>query len=62
MADRSGRVVRYALNWFYDRYQLPMFIVENGFGAYNKLEDNEIHEAYRIDYLREHIAEMVQSS
>ncbi|EBS4177542.1 6-phospho-beta-glucosidase, partial [Salmonella enterica subsp. enterica serovar Bovismorbificans] len=25
--------LRYSLNWFWDRYQLPMFIVENGFGA-----------------------------
>ena len=53
--------MRYALNWFYDRYQLPMFIVENGFGAYDKLEDDEIHDAYRIDYLRAHIAEMVKA-
>lgn len=53
--------LRYALNWFYDRYQLPMFIVENGFGAYDKIEDGEIHDAYRIDYLRAHIDEMVKA-
>lgn len=53
--------LRYALNWFYDRYQLPMFIVENGFGAYDKLEDGEIHDAYRIDYLRAHIAEIIKA-
>ena len=33
----------------------------NGFGAYDKLEDNEVHDAYRIDYLRAHIAEMVKA-
>ncbi len=48
--------LRYSLNWFYDRYRLPMFIVENGFGAYDKVEeDGAIHDDYRIEYLRAHI-------
>ena len=51
--------LRYALNWFYDRYRLPMFIVENGFGAIDiKEEDGSCHDPYRIDYLRKHIIEM----
>lgn len=51
--------LRYSLNLFYDRYQLPLMIVENGLGAYDKVEDDgSIHDPYRIDYLREHIAEM----
>lgn len=51
--------LRYALNTLYDRYQLPLMIVENGLGAEDKVEENgEIHDAYRIDYLREHIKEM----
>ncbi|GMA69015.1 6-phospho-beta-glucosidase [Leuconostoc litchii] len=51
--------LRYALNWFTDKYHLPLFIVENGFGAYDKRDaDGQIHDAYRIDYLREHIRQM----
>lgn len=51
--------LRYSMNWMYDRYGLPLFIVENGFGAYDKTEkDNRIHDDYRIDYLRAHIGAM----
>ena len=51
--------LRYALNWFTDRYHLPLFIVENGLGAYDKVEnDGSIHDTYRIDYLRKHIEQM----
>lgn len=51
--------LRYVLNLLYDRYGLPLFIVENGFGAYDKVEeDGSIHDFYRIEYLREHIREM----
>lgn len=48
--------LRYTLNRLYDRYQLPLFIVENGFGAIDELEaDLTIHDSERIDYLRKHI-------
>ncbi len=50
--------LRYSLNLLYQRYHKPIFIVENGFGAYDKLEDGEVHDTYRIDYLRWHIVEM----
>ena len=51
--------LRYALNWFADKYRVPLFIVENGFGAYDKVEeDGSIHDPYRIDYLRAHIEVM----
>lgn len=51
--------LRYALNWFTDRYGLPQFIVENGFGAYDKKEaDGSVHDPYRVDYLRAHIEQM----
>ena len=51
--------LRYTLNWLYDRYQLPTFIVENGFGAIDVLEDsNQVHDQYRINYLKEHIEQM----
>ena len=54
--------LRYTLNEIYDRYQLPMMVVENGLGAYDKLEeDGTIHDSYRIDYLRQHIAQMEEA-
>ncbi len=46
----------------YDRYQIPLFIVENGLGAKDVVEeDGAIHDPYRIDYLRDHIKEMEQA-
>lgn len=51
--------MRYYLNEVYDRYQLPVMIVENGLGAEDVMEnDGSIHDPYRIDYLREHIRQM----
>lgn len=51
--------LRYSMNWFTDMYHLPLFIVENGFGAYDQVEaDGSIHDDYRIAYLRDHISEM----
>lgn len=50
--------LRYVLSWFYDRYELPMMIVENGFGAYDKKIDGEVDDQYRIDYLGSHIKAM----
>ncbi|RAS85701.1 glycoside hydrolase family 1 protein [Priestia endophytica] len=48
--------LRISLNQLYDRYQKPLFIVENGLGAYDKVEeDGSIEDDYRINYLREHI-------
>ena len=47
------------LNQYWDRYQVPLMIGENGFGMVDKLEDdNTVHDQYHIDYLREHIKEM----
>ena len=51
--------LRYSLNIFYERYELPLFIVENGFGAIDiKEEDGSCHDPYRIEYLKAHIEEM----
>lgn len=51
--------LRYTLNQLYDRYQVPLMIVENGLGAADIVEENnQIHDEYRIHYLREHIKEM----
>ena len=55
--DPTG--LRITLNTLYDRYQKPLFIVENGMGAVDKVEeDGSIHDPYRIDYLRAHIDAM----
>jgi 6-phospho-beta-glucosidase len=54
--------LRYALNWFTERYDQPLMIVENGFGAYDKVgEDGMVDDSYRIDYLREHIKCMMDA-
>ena len=52
--------LRTTLNELYDKYQLPLFIVENGLGAVDTVEeDGSIHDSYRIAYLREHIKAMI---
>ena len=54
--------LRYALNEIYGRYQIPLMVVENGLGAYDvKGEDGKVHDSYRIDYLRDHIAQMAEA-
>ena len=54
--------LRITLNALYDRYQKPLFIVENGLGAKDEIEeDGTIQDDYRIDYLREHIKAMEQA-
>ena len=51
--------LRYSLNEIWDRYQLPVFVVENGLGAYDRIdEDGKVRDDYRIDYLSQHIREM----
>lgn len=51
--------LRITLNSLYDRYQKPLFIVENGLGAVDEVkEDGSIQDDYRIEYLREHIKAM----
>lgn len=48
--------LRITMNMLYDRYQKPLFIVENGLGAKDVLTENgEVIDDYRIDYLRAHI-------
>ena len=58
--------LRITLNSLYDRYQKPLFIVENGLGAKDELiEDEEgnltVNDDYRIEYLREHIKALKQA-
>jgi len=54
--DEQG--LRLVLNDLYDRYQKPLFIVENGLGAADVFENETVEDDYRIDYLRRHISEM----
>lgn len=53
--------LRITLNTLYDRYQKPLFIVENGLGAKDELIDGTVYDDYRIDYLREHIKAMQEA-
>lgn len=57
--------LRYTLETLYDRYRIPLMVVENGLGARDELVDDAsapdgktVHDDYRIDYLRRHVAEM----
>lgn len=48
--------LRYTLNELYDRYQIPLFVVENGLGQVDELgPDGKVHDDYRIDYIRRHV-------
>ncbi len=54
--------LRYALNVYWDRYQKPIYITENGLGAYDKVEeDGSIHDPYRVEYLKAHIEQMKEA-
>lgn len=54
--------LRVSLNEFWDRYRVPLFIVENGLGAADQLTaDGKVHDEYRIDYLRLHIEQMKEA-
>ncbi len=53
--------LRTLLNEFYDRYQKPIYITENGIGCYDKLEDGKIHDPYRVEYYREHFKQMKEA-
>lgn len=51
--------LRVVLNQIYDRYHVPLFVVENGLGAEDIVEeDGSINDDYRIDYLKEHLQAM----
>ncbi|SHN23451.1 6-phospho-beta-glucosidase [Gracilibacillus kekensis] len=53
---------RITANQLNDRYQKPLFVVENGLGAIDQFgQDKEINDEYRIAYLREHIKQMEEA-
>ncbi|CRY15446.1 6-phospho-beta-glucosidase [Yersinia enterocolitica] len=54
--------LRVTMNMMYDRYQKPLFLVENGLGAKDEINPlGEIEDDYRISYLREHIKAMAEA-
>jgi 6-phospho-beta-glucosidase len=56
LIDPKG--LRILLNFLHDRYQKPLFIVENGLGARDQTNSNgEIQDDYRIDYLNDHLVQ-----
>lgn len=56
LIDPKG--LRILLNFLHDRYQKPLFIVENGLGARDEVDENgEIIDDYRIAYLNEHLVQ-----
>ena len=58
--DAKG--LRYTLNEIYDRYGIPLMVVENGLGAFDERKaDGSVDDDYRIDYLRKHIAQMEEA-
>lgn len=50
--------LRYLLNVYWDRWQKPIFIAENGLGTFDELTDNQVHDSYRISYLEAHLKEI----
>ena len=54
--------LRSTMNTLYDRYQKPLFIVENGLGAVDKVEeDGSIQDDYRIAFLKDHLRAMMEA-
>ena len=54
--------LRYVMNRLYERYEKPLFIVENGLGFDDVKEiDGSVHDEYRIDYLKKHIIAMKEA-
>jgi 6-phospho-beta-glucosidase len=58
--------LRYILNTLYDRYEKPLFIVENGLGAVDQLIVDEnrnktVNDDYRIEYLNDHLVQVAET-
>lgn len=59
MIDPLG--FRTTINSIWDRYQKPLFVVENGLGAQDEVVEGQVHDDYRIAYLESHIKAMLDS-
>ena len=57
--DPTG--LQYSLEMIYDRYRRPIMVVENGLGAFDTVEDGQIHDDYRINYFKPHIEAMANA-
>ena len=57
--DATG--LRYTLNELYDRYQLPIYITENGSGFYDEFTEGMVHDDYRIDFYKKHLQAMKEA-
>ena len=58
--DPTG--LRITLRQLYDRYEMPIYIVENGFGYNDQINaDGQIIDDYRIDYLKEHLKQVLEA-
>ncbi|MCP1770567.1 glycoside hydrolase family 1 protein [Streptococcus gallinaceus] len=58
--------LRLVLNQYYDRYQIPLFIVENGLGAKDQLVPTAdgsmmVQDDYRIDYMKQHLVQVAKA-
>lgn len=58
--------LRYVMNRFYNRWQKPLFIVENGLGAVDELVDDgeggkTVNDDYRIAYLNDHLVQVEEA-
>ncbi|MFM1540520.1 glycoside hydrolase family 1 protein [Helcococcus ovis] len=54
--------LRISVEKLYDRYQLPIFVCENGLGANDELtDDKKVHDYYRIDYIKKHLVELLNA-
>ena len=58
--------LRVILNELYDRYEKPLFIVENGLGAVDELITDEngnktVNDDYRIKYLNDHLVQVAEA-
>ena len=54
--------LQWQLEVLYDRYQVPLMVVENGLGAFDEVVEEggekRVHDQYRVDYLRQHVRAM----
>ena len=51
--------LRYSLNQMYARYKLPVFVAENGLGTVDEFDGTTVDDAYRIDYVRRHLQQVL---
>lgn len=52
---------RFVCNELWDRYQKPLFVAENGLGAYDELDGDQIHDEERWQYFADHAAQLLEA-